>query len=393
MKDPQRSAPNGLEAFMQSLGQLESGNNYNAKGPKHHTYGTATGRFQIMSKIYGGWAREAGVDPNDWSPAAQDRVARYKMTQYYNRYGSWDLVAVAWFAGPARADKAKKSGINSVGGIKDSLGTSVSKYVDKVRKGMATGTGQAPTGSADSMERQTEQRSMMRMERGVLANPGNPRAAIPGNARDSWGVGGRKSTIAPIEAAPGSELTEAQQRTRDDQMSQESMGGILAAVSEAAMAKGGKVLDLKAFLGMPTASMQEQSLVQGDKIPEPETIPAPDPAVVPQEGGEATPFGQGKKAEAPKHSGFNGLTDTAKQGTQWLMGQFGGLRFTSGYRDPQRNAAAGGVKNSKHLTGQASDFVGTEAEMQAAAKAAKAAGAKVLIHDSGSGRHLHIEWP
>ena len=383
MREPQRSSPNGLEAFMTSLGQLESGNNYNAKGPKHHTYGTATGRFQIMSKIYGGWAREAGVDPGDWSPAAQDRVARYKMTQYYNRYGSWDLVAVAWFAGPARADKAKKSGINSVGGIKDSLGTSVSKYVDKVRKGMATGTGQAPTGSADSMERQIQQRSAPRPSMSF------PSAAM-GKMTDIMGQAARGggSRIAPIEAAPGTQLTQVQQQTRDDQIGQDAMGGILAAVSEAAKGNGGKVLDLKGFLGMQSITGREQSVVQGERM-------IPEPEVVPQGTGEAVPadLGSGPMAEPPKHDGFRGLTDTAKQGTQKLMGQFGGLRFTSGYRDPQRNKAAGGVKNSKHLTGQASDFVGTEAEMQRASAAAKAMGARVLIHDSGSGRHLHIEWP
>lgn len=371
MRDPQRSSPNGLEAFMQSLGQLESQNNYGALGPKHATYGTATGRFQIMSKIYPGWAREAGVDPNDWSPAAQDRVARFKMSQYYARYGNWDLVAVAWFAGPGTADKAKKNGIGSVGGRSDSLGTSVSKYVQKVKAGMSAGTGQAPTGSADSMERQVAQR---RVE-------------------------------TPLFDAPGLEFNDDYQMRPEevrrlapdtpDQINQDVMAGILASVSQAAKGAGGKVLDLKQFLGMPKTSNMSQSLDRSidQQAAATQVQPESELSGEPEAPEQAAAPPTGKMAEPPKHDGFNGLTDSAKQGTQALMGQFGGLRFTSGYRDPARNAAAGGVKNSKHLTGQASDFVGTEAEMQRAAAAAKAQGAKVLIHDSGSGRHLHIEWP
>ncbi|HEY7821699.1 MAG TPA: transglycosylase SLT domain-containing protein, partial [Acidimicrobiia bacterium] len=122
-----------LQQFMNALGQVESGNNYDAVGPyTGATYGHARGRWQIMEKIYPGWAREAGVDPNDMSPEAQDRVAAHKMQQYFNRYGSWELVAVAWFAGPGRADRAAREGVTSLKGIADVLGTDVPGYVSKV---------------------------------------------------------------------------------------------------------------------------------------------------------------------------------------------------------------------------------------------------------------------
>lgn len=75
------------------------------------------------------------------------------------------------------------------------------------------------------------------------------------------------------------------------------------------------------------------------------------------------------------------------------------LRHTSGYRDPAHNAAVGGVPNSAHTRKDkkgrpaAEDYVGSESAMQRAAKEARRRGAKqVLIHDAGSGRHLHIEW-
>lgn len=75
------------------------------------------------------------------------------------------------------------------------------------------------------------------------------------------------------------------------------------------------------------------------------------------------------------------------------------LRHTSGYRTPAHNAEVGGVPNSAHTRKDkkgrpaAEDYVGSESAMQKAAKEARRRGAKqVLIHDAGSGRHLHIEW-
>lgn len=70
-----------------------------------------------------------------------------------------------------------------------------------------------------------------------------------------------------------------------------------------------------------------------------------------------------------------------------------GLRVTSNYRTAAQNRAAGGVANSWHMKGspaspQAFDFVPAS---QKAAGAARAMGAKeVLIHDAGSGLHLHV---
>lgn len=361
IRQAERANPAGLESFMQALGQLESGNRYDIKGPTHSTYGTATGRFQIMSKIYPGWAREAGVDPNDWSPAAQDRVARYKMTEYYNRYGSWELVAVAWFSGPPRADKAKKQGIASVGGIKDSLGTSVSAYVTKVMRNM----GSAP---APENPRQAD------LAQGVGSVSQRATRTPSWASPETMGATQPEDAMLAQQAAPVNE---------DEPIGQDGLGQIMASVSEIMRGQGGGVLDARKFFQMPS------TITEPEAPPEPEVVAPPEPAAEPETPRQA----DGPMAAPPKHDGFAKLTAGAQQGSQRLMGQFPGLRFTSGYRDPQRNAAAGGVKNSKHLTGQASDFVGTEAEMQAAAAAAKAMGAKTLIHDSGSGRHLHIEWP
>lgn len=70
-----------------------------------------------------------------------------------------------------------------------------------------------------------------------------------------------------------------------------------------------------------------------------------------------------------------------------------GLRVSGGYRTEERNREVGGAANSYHLTGRAADFVGSQTQMQAALRWARTSGAKeALIHDAGSGTHLHVAW-
>lgn len=78
---------------------------------------------------------------------------------------------------------------------------------------------------------------------------------------------------------------------------------------------------------------------------------------------------------------------------QQMSSMFPGLKITSGFRDPDHNAAVGGVANSRHLSGEATDWVGSQKDMQNALAWAKNNGAvEALIHDAGSGWHLHVAW-
>lgn len=101
------------------------------------------------------------------------------------------------------------------------------------------------------------------------------------------------------------------------------------------------------------------------------------------------------------HSGPSGLGGGRAPGgwAQTIANQFG-LRHTSGYRDPHANRKAGGVPNSKHTRRDAhgnplaNDYVGSMAQMKAAREWALANGAEdAIIHDAGSGLHLHVEYP
>lgn len=73
---------------------------------------------------------------------------------------------------------------------------------------------------------------------------------------------------------------------------------------------------------------------------------------------------------------------------------FKDAQITSGYRDAARNAAAGGVSNSHHISGGALDiYLGDNVDDSSANKALsyfQQYFGEVLFHDAGSGRHLHL---
>jgi hypothetical protein len=72
------------------------------------------------------------------------------------------------------------------------------------------------------------------------------------------------------------------------------------------------------------------------------------------------------------------------------------FRFTSGYRTRERNTAVNGHPNSKHLTGEAADFVPINGSYPKGEKEAIGAmvgkyGYEIIFHNAGSGLHYHIE--
>ena len=123
-----------LQAFMAAIRLQESSNNYRAMGPSTR-YGRATGGYQFLDSTWGGYGgyRRAVDAP----PAVQDARAAQLMTQYYQQFGSWELVAVAWHAGPGRAKTAKERGLASLGNLNDGLSRTVD-YANKAVKQMNT---------------------------------------------------------------------------------------------------------------------------------------------------------------------------------------------------------------------------------------------------------------
>lgn len=79
---------------------------------------------------------------------------------------------------------------------------------------------------------------------------------------------------------------------------------------------------------------------------------------------------------------------------QDVLNRFPGLSISSGYRDQAHNALVGGVPGSLHTRGLATDFTGPE-DLLSQALAYVQNDPKIqeaLVHDAGSGRHLHTAY-
>lgn len=107
---PSFKGSGSFESFVNAITGQESGGNYSARNRDSG----AMGRYQIMpGNIRGskrGWDYEAlGRDITEAqfmaNPKLQDAIARYKMQQYYNKWGPRGA-AIAWYAGPGAVGRA-----------------------------------------------------------------------------------------------------------------------------------------------------------------------------------------------------------------------------------------------------------------------------------------------
>ena len=130
-----------LEMYLEALKMQESSGNYQAIHKPSIIEDAYTGKpirvqalgaYGILDINWKKWAKQAGVKDADWhDPQAQDTVAKFKVQQYFNKFGSWDAVSVAWFAGPKKADRLVNNGTVNFD-LTDSNGQSIKDYVDEM---------------------------------------------------------------------------------------------------------------------------------------------------------------------------------------------------------------------------------------------------------------------
>lgn len=127
-----------LDSFMRAIAGQESGGDY---GITNRDSG-AHGKYQILPSNWPSWSAEAGIPGAPQTPENQERVARFKIQQYYNQYGNWEDVASVWYSGqPLGADQhADQNGYPSI-----------RSYVDAVmlRAGDESGGGGMPEEETD----------------------------------------------------------------------------------------------------------------------------------------------------------------------------------------------------------------------------------------------------
>lgn len=144
------------EAFFASVEQQEDPNG----DPNAVSSEGAVGIYQIMPGNWPAWSKEAGyegADPND--EAAQRAVGRFKLGQYYDKYGP-EGALVTWYAGEQNGqrwvagepDAIDENGNHYAWDKKLSNGPSIKAYVDNVMSRISKGTetgGQIAGGGID----------------------------------------------------------------------------------------------------------------------------------------------------------------------------------------------------------------------------------------------------
>lgn len=100
-----------FEDFVAAISGQESGGNYGAQNARTGAYG----KYQIMPGNWPSWSKEAGLPAGSpMTPENQEIVARFKLKQYYDKYGA-EGAAIAWYAGEgavnySEATKNRKQG-------------------------------------------------------------------------------------------------------------------------------------------------------------------------------------------------------------------------------------------------------------------------------------------
>ena len=141
-----------LDIYLKALLEKESSGNYNAVHKPSTIIDSVTGKpikvqalggYGILDITWYGtdtqksWTEMAGLKGASIDDTkAQDDVARFFVQKYFDKYGSWDLVSVAWFAGPGKAQTLKDNGTINFSEV-DSKGTSIADYIAGINKNLS----------------------------------------------------------------------------------------------------------------------------------------------------------------------------------------------------------------------------------------------------------------
>lgn len=116
----------GKEAFINAIAGQESGGNYNAENGDTGAYG----KYQILPSNWPEWAEEAGIGADaPRTPENQEIVARFKLGQYYDKYGARGA-AIAWYGGEGALNYSEEA-LNRKQGDNGEY-PSINEYADEV---------------------------------------------------------------------------------------------------------------------------------------------------------------------------------------------------------------------------------------------------------------------
>lgn len=126
IEDAPEANVSGREAFINAIAGQESGGNYNAENGDTGAYG----KYQIMPSNWPAWAEEAGIGADaPRTPENQEIVARFKLGQYYDKYGARGA-AIAWYGGEGALNYSEEA-LNRKQGDNGEY-PSINEYADEV---------------------------------------------------------------------------------------------------------------------------------------------------------------------------------------------------------------------------------------------------------------------
>lgn len=126
IEEAPEAAVSGKEAFINAIAGQESGGNYNAENGDTGAYG----KYQILPSNWPSWAEEAGIGADaPRTPENQEIVARFKLGQYYDKYGARGA-AIAWYGGEGALNYSEEA-LNRKQGDNGEY-PSINEYADEV---------------------------------------------------------------------------------------------------------------------------------------------------------------------------------------------------------------------------------------------------------------------
>ena len=132
----QQGGAGGKEAFINAIAGQESGGDYGAVNERTG----ASGKYQIMPENWPAWAEEAGIGADaEMTPENQEIVARFKLGQYYDKYGARDA-AIAWYGGEGAIEYSEEAKNRKQGNGNE---PSINEYADSVLARMGANVGRA----------------------------------------------------------------------------------------------------------------------------------------------------------------------------------------------------------------------------------------------------------
>ncbi len=119
-----------FESLVDAIGGQESGGDYEAVNNRTG----ARGKYQVLPENWPAWSQEAGLPSGSpMTPENQEFVARFKLRQYYDKYGARGA-AVAWYAGEGALNYSDGA-LNRRQGHGDE--PSINEYADSILGRMA----------------------------------------------------------------------------------------------------------------------------------------------------------------------------------------------------------------------------------------------------------------